>query len=53
MISKDNTTLNFVIPKELKERLEEQAKQENRSMGNLLVKIIKDYLDKKTSKTIR
>lgn len=50
MISKDNTTLTFVIPKELKERLEEKAKQEDRSMGNLIVKLLKDYLNNTISK---
>ena len=50
MISKDNTTLNFVIPKELKTQFEELAKKENRSMGNLLVKLIKDYLDNSSNK---
>ena len=44
MISKDNTTFNFVIPKDLKEKLEARAKEEGRSIGNLLVKLIKDYL---------
>ena len=49
MISKDNTTFNFVIPKDLKGKLEARAKEEGRSIGNLLVKLIKDYLSGKSS----
>ena len=49
MISKDNTTFNFVIPKDLKEKLEAIAKEEGRSIGNLLVKLIKDYLSGNSS----
>ncbi len=49
MISKDNTTFNFVIPKDLKEKLEARAKEEGRSVGNLLVKLIKDYLSGNSS----
>lgn len=49
MISKDNTTFNFVIPKDLKEKLEARAKEEGRSIGNLLVKLIKDYLSGNSS----
>ena len=49
MISKDNTTFDFVIPKDLKEKLEARAKEEERSIGNLLVKLIKDYLSGNSS----
>ena len=49
MISKDNTTFNFVIPKDLNEKLEARAKEEGRSIGNLLVKLIKDYLSGNSS----
>lgn len=49
MISKNNTTFNFVLPKDLKEKLEARAKEEGRSIGNLLVKLIKDYLSGNSS----
>ena len=49
MISKNNTTFNFVLPKDLKEKLEARAKEEGRSIGNLLVKLIKDYLSDNSS----
>ena len=44
-ISKDNTRTLITIPKELKKQLEEIAKQDNRSFNNLVVKILKDYVN--------
>lgn len=44
-ISKDNTRTLITIPKELKKQLEEIAKQDNRSFNNLVIKILKDYVN--------
>jgi len=49
MISKDKTKLIFVIPKELKEKIEKESEKQNRSMANLIVTILKDYFEKKGS----
>lgn len=46
-ISNKNTRTNITFPKELKSKLEESAKKENRSFNNLVITILKDYLDKK------
>lgn len=43
-ISKDNTRTVITIPKELKKRLEEIAKKDNRSFNNLVIKILKDFV---------
>lgn len=44
MISNEKTSLTFILPKELKEQLEQAAKKEDRSMANLLIRLIKNYL---------
>lgn len=46
-ISKDNTRTLITISKELKAKLEEQAKKENRSMNNLIISILTNYIDDK------
>ncbi|WP_254904633.1 hypothetical protein, partial [Clostridium tyrobutyricum] len=43
-ISKDNTRTLITIPKELKQKLEAKAKEENRSFNNLIITVLKDYL---------
>lgn len=43
-ISKDNTTMSFVIPKTLKEELGILATKENRSMGNLICYLVDNYV---------
>lgn len=45
-ISKDNTRTNITIPKELKVKLEELAKQDNRSFNNLVITVLKEYIEK-------
>ena len=47
MISKDNIRMSLVIPKELKKELQQIAKEENRSLNNLIITILKDYMNKK------
>lgn len=43
-ISEDNTTMSFVISKELKEELGSIASKENRSMSNLIVNLVDNYV---------
>ncbi len=43
-ISKDNTRTNITISKELKQQLEEIAKEQNRSFNNLIITILKDFV---------
>ncbi|EME72518.1 DNA-binding protein [Bacillus sonorensis] len=44
-ISDKNDRMTIIIPKTLKNKLKELAASENRSMGNLVVKIVEDYVD--------
>lgn len=43
-IAPNKTRTNITIEKELKTRLEEQAKKEGRSFNNLVINILKDYM---------
>lgn len=45
-ISEENTRTNITIPKELKKQLEEIAKNENRSFNNLIITVMKEYLER-------
>ena len=42
-ITDKNTRTLITIPKELKTKLEEIAKNQNRSFNNLVITILKDY----------
>lgn len=44
-ISDKNTRTLITIPKELKTALEELSKKQNRSFNNLVITILKDYID--------
>lgn len=46
MVSKDNTRTLITLPKELKAKLEQQAKKESRSFSNLVLSVLKDYVEK-------
>jgi predicted HicB family RNase H-like nuclease len=48
-ISNKNTRTNITIPKELKSKLEEIAIKQNRSFNNLVITILKNHVDKKSS----
>jgi predicted transcriptional regulator len=37
--------LNIRIDEKLKKRLERQAKKEDRSVSNMILKVMRDYLD--------
>lgn len=44
-ISELNTRTNITISKELKSQLTEIAKSENRSFNNLVITILKEYVE--------
>ena len=44
-ISSENTRTIITISKELKAKLEEEAKKEHRSFNNLVISILADYAD--------
>ena len=44
-ISKDNTRTQLTISKELKQQLEKIDKEQNRSFNNLVITILKSYID--------
>lgn len=44
-VAPHNTRTNITISKELKAKLEEIAKTQNRSFNNLVISILKDYVD--------
>lgn len=43
-IKENNTTMTFVIPKDLKEEIFEIAVEENRSASNLVVSVLNNYV---------
>lgn len=43
-IGEDKTRVIVTLPKELKEALSEIAKEENRSLTNLIVTILKNFI---------
>ncbi|GAA0779969.1 hypothetical protein GCM10008908_39400 [Clostridium subterminale] len=47
-ISENNTRTLITISKELKKELEEIAVKENRSFNNLVITVLKDYVEKAT-----
>ncbi len=47
MIAEHNTRCNLVLPKELKAKLTELAKEDNRSLNNLIVTILTQYASDK------
>ena len=44
-VSKDKTGVLVNMDKELKEKLVQIAKEQNRSLSNLIVTVLKDYVD--------
>ena len=44
-ISDKNTRTLITIPKELKVKLEELSEKQNRSFNNLVITVLKDYID--------
>lgn len=48
-ISNDNTRTLLTFPKDLKEQLEQEAKKQNRSFNNLVITILKNFMDQNQS----
>ena len=46
-VSKDNVRTTLTIPKDLKNQLEQLAKEQNRSLNNLILTLIKKSLNEK------
>lgn len=44
-ISENNTRTLITIPKEMKAELEEQARKENRSFNNLVITVLRKFLN--------
>lgn len=44
-VGEDKTRTNITFPKELKAKLEELAKQDGRSLNNLVIKVLTDYVE--------
>lgn len=44
-ISNENTRTNITISKELKSKLEELAKQDNRSFNNYVITVLKEHIE--------
>ena len=49
-ISKDKVRANLVIEKEFKKQLETIAKSQNRSFNNLVITVLKEYLENEGKK---
>jgi predicted DNA-binding protein len=45
MISENNTRVLVTMPKETKEKLEKLAKNDNRSVNNLILTVINKYIN--------
>lgn len=43
MIKNENTRITFTLPKKIYKRLEKEADYEDRSVSNLVLKIIKEH----------
>ena len=46
-ISDDKTRVQIILPKTLKEKLLEIADKENRSLSNLIITILQEYISKR------
>lgn len=44
-IADNKTRTNITFPKDLKQKLEEVAKSQNRSFNNLIITILQSYLE--------
>ena len=49
MVAENNTRVIITIPKELKEQLLQIADNESRSLSNLIVQVLKIYVNKHNS----
>ena len=46
-VSKNNIRVPITIPKELKQQLDELAKEDKRTFSNLCAKILSDYVEQR------
>ncbi len=46
MVPKTDTQISCRMTREFKERLERQAEKERRSVSNLILKVMEEYLDR-------
>lgn len=46
-ISKDKIRMSLIIKKDLKEKIEKEAKKDNRSVNNLINTVLMEYLNKR------
>lgn len=42
------SNFTFRMPDELRKKLEDQAKEDGRSLSNLIIKILNDYIERKS-----
>lgn len=49
MVGKDKVRILITVPKEMKENLEILAEKETRNVSNLIVTVLKDYINKNTN----
>lgn len=42
-----SSSFTFRIPEELREKLEQEAKKDGRSLSNLVIKILNEYISRK------
>lgn len=52
-MAKTDAQIGLRVTKEFKERLEVQAKKERRSVSNLILKVMEDYLQEQDQKASR
>lgn len=45
-MAKTDTQISVRVTNELKDRLEKQAERERRSVSNLIIKVMEEYLDR-------
>lgn len=45
-----SSSFTFRMPDELREKLEQEAKKDSRSLSNLIIKVLNDYVDSKSNK---
>lgn len=49
-IAMSASNFTFRMPDELREKLEQEAKRDSRSLSNLIIKVLNDYVESKSDK---
>lgn len=47
-----SSSFTFRIPDELREKLEQEAKRDGRSLSNLIIKVLNDYISEKEKRNL-